>query len=95
MNLLKEYDSWLLTDCDKSIPKCERAPASWILSTRPLICMDQIANLGWHGGEITTEWDYLKGERYDADLLRKITGGKEVIAVRESERGVNIVGFLD
>lgn len=74
---------------------CERAPASWILSTRPLVCLDSMANLGWNGGEKTDAWDYLKGERYDSKLLRKIAGGKDVVAVRESVHGAHVVGALE
>lgn len=57
--------------------------------------MDSIADLGWEGGEKTDQWDYLKGERYDGELLRQIAGGRESVALRESQEGVSIVGVLD
>jgi hypothetical protein len=95
INLFKDYNSWFLTDCQKNIPDCERAPASWILLRRPLVCLKSIADLGWEGGEETDGWDDLKGERYDKELLWEYAGGKNVVALRESAHGTQIVGVLD
>jgi hypothetical protein len=95
INLLKDYNSWLLTDCHKNSLDCERAPASWILQRRPLECLKTVADLGWEGGEETDGWDDLKGERYDKELLREYAGGKQVVALREGANGTQIVGVLD
>jgi hypothetical protein len=94
INLLKDYDSWFLTDCEQNSALCDRALASWILSRRVLLCINSIADLGWMGGEKTDGWDYLKGERYDKELLWQMSQGKEVVALRESPHGSVIVGVL-
>ena len=94
INLLKEYDSWMLTDCDKSIPNCERAPAPWIKQTRPHNCLDN-ADLLWQSGELNSQWDYLTGRRFDIAALLKVTKHKSVMALRESVQGVANVGQID